>query len=242
MKSKFVMFVLTALFSIGAWAAQPNNGGCQGNCPQEGGGDASANAAAVAAASAKAEAALYASFKNYMQQQQKQIQLQGQVGIQGNEQQTSLTFEAPVIPNSVEIKSVPNISMGGLYPSAPCSETTQFSLGLLGGGGGVGSSWTNVKCEEREEQRMDIGALMQADKTGVAATNYLCNKKPELKAALGKKCGEAKVALGIATEQQVAEQDREEKKRKTSGEQLAAGPSCTTDEIIAYRTGAALCK
>lgn len=105
-------------------------------------------------------------------QKQKQAQAQKQTANATASQSVTvpLALEGPSFPS--ELKTVPNVSLGGLYPSANCHGTSNASVSVMGLGLGGGTSWEDTDCQLRETARSFQGLGRIADAVAV-----LCSSK-----------------------------------------------------------------
>lgn len=73
---------------------------------------------------------------------------------------------------TVNVRSVPNVYGGNVYPTAPCMGSSAVGGSWLGGGGTVGTSWTDDECSIRETARSFQNLNMNTD-----AVSVLCSSK-----------------------------------------------------------------
>jgi len=132
-------------------------------------------------------------------QGQGQGQHQGQFTNQANKQ--SIVIEAPVIPTKTEQKNAPDVGLGGLYPSANCHGTSNVGFSIMGGGGGVGTSWQDDDCGYRETARI----FGPTTPDGLAV---LCSSKYAKEAPSCKKLAAVKKAEETGTVKLVQEDQR----------------------------------
>lgn len=73
---------------------------------------------------------------------------------------------------SYEVKNVPNVALGNIYPTSPCMGSSSVGAAGVGFGVSFGSSWTDDECGIRETARSFAGMDMKAD-----AVKILCTSK-----------------------------------------------------------------
>jgi hypothetical protein len=54
---------------------------------------------------------------------------------------------------TVNVRSVPNVFGGNVYPTAPCMGSSTVGAAALGWGASVGTSWSDHECGKRETAR-----------------------------------------------------------------------------------------
>jgi len=115
-----------------------------------------------------------------------------------------------------EIKNVPNVVMGNVYPTSPCMGSSSAGGSGVGFGISFGTSWTDDECGLRETSRSFSGLGMKADAVAV-----LCMSKY---AAAAPVCAKAAA----------------EPKQPTPT--ASGNQSCYWDEVIAARMNVPVCK
>lgn len=84
---------------------------------------------------------------------------------------------------TVNVRNVPNVFGGNVYPTAPCMGSSTVGAAALGWGVSLGSSWTDDECGIRETARSFSSMEMKADALAVlcsskyAAVAPACQKK-----------------------------------------------------------------
>ena len=90
----------------------------------------------------------------------------------GSQANNALTVNQAPIPDKLEIKGVPNVYSGNVYPTAPCMGSSTVGGAGVGFGFSVGSSWTDDECGIRETSRSFSGLGKPDD-----ALKVLCTSK-----------------------------------------------------------------
>ena len=90
----------------------------------------------------------------------------------GSQANNVLTVNQAPIPDKLEIKGVPNVYSGNVYPTAPCMGSSTVGGAGVGFGFSVGSSWTDDECGIRETSRSFSGLGKPDD-----ALKVLCTSK-----------------------------------------------------------------
>ena len=90
----------------------------------------------------------------------------------GSQANNVLTVNQAPIPDKLEIKGVPNVYSGNVYPTAPCMGSSTVGGAGVGFGFSVGSSWTDDECGIRETARSFSGLGKPDD-----ALKVLCTSK-----------------------------------------------------------------
>jgi len=87
--------------------------------------------------------------------------------------------EAPIPANTVErieqgtlnVRSVPNVFGGNVYPTAPCMGSSTVGAAALGWGASVGTSWSDHECGKRETARSFQNLGLTADAVAVLCSS-----------------------------------------------------------------------
>jgi len=91
----------------------------------------------------------------------------------GNIQNTVVTDSGQMnYSGSYEVRNVPAVVSGNVYPTSPCMGGTSIGGSGVGFGFSVGSSWTDDECGIRETARSFSGMGMKDD-----ALAILCSSK-----------------------------------------------------------------
>lgn len=98
----------------------------------------------------------------------------------------AVTNEAPAPveqKGTVNVRSVPNVFGGNVYPTAPCMGSSTVGAAALGWGASVGTSWADHECGKRETARSFQNLGLTSDAIAVlcsseyAAVAPVCMKK-----------------------------------------------------------------
>lgn len=106
----------------------------------------------------------------------------------------SLTVNEAEIPTNtrleqagkVEIRNVPNVFSGNVYPTAPCMGSSTIGGAGVGFGLSIGTSWESKECQVRETARSFSGMGMNADALAILCTSEYAAAAPSCKALLPK--------------------------------------------------------
>lgn len=71
----------------------------------------------------------------------------------------------------VEVRSVPNVFGGNVYPTAPCMGSSTVGAAALGWGASVGTSWADHECGKRETARSFQNLGLTADAVAVLCSS-----------------------------------------------------------------------
>jgi len=137
----------------------------------------------------------------------------------GNSQNITVTDSGKLdYSGSYTVKNVPNVSMGSVYPTAPCMGSTQGSGSGIGFGIGFGTSWTDKDCSIRETARSFAAMGLNVD-----ALKVLCSSE-----------------FSVAAPSCASVQPLPAAKPVTmSSTQTSA---CYADEVVARRMGKPVCQ
>ncbi len=72
---------------------------------------------------------------------------------------------------TVNIRSVPNVFGGNVYPTAPCMGSSTVGAAALGWGASVGTSWADHECGKRETARSFQNLGLTADAVAVLCSS-----------------------------------------------------------------------
>lgn len=97
-----------------------------------------------------------------------------------NPANVSVTTNEAAIPTNtrveqagkVEVKNVPSVFAGNVYPTAPCMGSSTVGAAALGWGASVGTSWADDECGIRETARSFQNLGLMRD-----AVDILCSSK-----------------------------------------------------------------
>jgi hypothetical protein len=71
----------------------------------------------------------------------------------------------------VEVRSVPNVFGGNVYPTAPCMGSSTVGAAALGWGASVGTSWADHECGKRETARSFQNLGLTSDAVAVLCSS-----------------------------------------------------------------------
>jgi hypothetical protein len=100
----------------------------------------------------------------------------------------AVTNEAPAPveqKGTVNVRTVPNVFGGNVYPTAPCMGSTTVSGSWLGAGASVGTSWSDHECGKRETARsfqnlgLTTDAIAVLCSSAYATVAPICKKEEE---------------------------------------------------------------
>lgn len=102
----------------------------------------------------------------------------------------SLTVnEAPIPANTrneqggtVNVRSVPNVFGGNVYPTAPCMGSSTVGAAALGWGASVGTSWADHECGKRETARSFQNLGLTTDAVAVLCSSEYAAVAPVCRA------------------------------------------------------------
>lgn len=72
---------------------------------------------------------------------------------------------------TVNVRSVPNVFGGNVYPTAPCMGSSTVGAAALGWGASVGTSWSDHECGKRETARSFQNLGLTADAVAVLCSS-----------------------------------------------------------------------
>ena len=90
----------------------------------------------------------------------------------GSQANNVLTVNQAPIPDKLEIKGVPNVYSGNVYPTTSCAHSSTVGGSGVGFGVALGTSWTDEECSLRETAR-SFQLLGKTDD----AVHVLCTSK-----------------------------------------------------------------
>ena len=97
----------------------------------------------------------------------------------GNTQNVTVTDSGKMhYSGSYEVKNVPNIQTGNVYPTSPCMGGTSLGASGVGFGLSFGSSWTDDECGIRETARSFNGLGLTNDAIKVLCTSKYASAAP----------------------------------------------------------------
>ena len=71
----------------------------------------------------------------------------------------------------VEVKNVPNVFGGNVYPTAPCMGSSTVGAAALGWGASVGTSWADHECGKRKTARSFQNLGLTSDAVAVLCSS-----------------------------------------------------------------------
>lgn len=83
---------------------------------------------------------------------------------------------------SLDVRSVPNVFGGNVYPTAPCMGSSTVGAAALGWGASVGTSWADHECGKRETARSFQNLGLTADAVAVLCSSEYAAVAPACKA------------------------------------------------------------
>jgi hypothetical protein len=72
---------------------------------------------------------------------------------------------------TVNVRSVPNVFGGNVYPTAPCMGSSTVGAAALGWGASVGTSWADHECGKRETARSFQNLGLTSDAVAVLCSS-----------------------------------------------------------------------
>ena len=102
----------------------------------------------------------------------------------------TLTVNEAAIPTNtrqeqagnVNVRNVPNVFGGNVYPTAPCMGSSTVGAAALGWGASVGTSWADHECGKRETARSFQNLGLTADAVAVLCSSEYAAIAPVCKA------------------------------------------------------------
>jgi len=96
----------------------------------------------------------------------------------------SVTNEAPAPveqKGSINVRTVPTVVTGNVYPTAPCMGSSTVGAAALGWGASVGTSWSDHECGKRETARSFQNLGLTADAIAVLCSSEYAKVAPACK-------------------------------------------------------------
>jgi len=174
-----IALVFGLLYSSGAFAS-PGDDGCVGNCSDRN---------AVARANARAYAAALTRVEQNVTVTPTAAPLTINNALPAATPQSApltINNNLPAQPEqreTINVRTVPTVITGNVYPTAPCMGSSTVGAAALGWGASVGTSWSDHECGKRETARSFQNLGMTADAVAVlcsseyAAVAPVCMKK-----------------------------------------------------------------
>lgn len=88
---------------------------------------------------------------------------------------------APAPEKTVNVRSVPNVFAGNVYPTAPCMGSSTLGAAALGWGATVGTSWADDECGIRETARSFQNLNLTTDAIAVLCSSKYASVAPVCK-------------------------------------------------------------
>ena len=102
----------------------------------------------------------------------------------GNVQNVTVTDSGQTqYSGKYEVKNVPSVFTGNVYPTAPCMGSSTVGGAGVGFGFSVGTSWTDDECGIRETSRSFSGLGLKEDAVKVLCTSKYAAAAPACAAA-----------------------------------------------------------
>jgi hypothetical protein len=79
---------------------------------------------------------------------------------------------------TVNVRNVPNVFAGNVYPTAPCMGSSTVGAAALGWGASVGTSWADHECGKRETARSFQNLGLTADAVAILCTSEYAAAAP----------------------------------------------------------------
>jgi hypothetical protein len=94
------------------------------------------------------------------------------VTVNYNQAAVPTTTRQEIHQDAINVRSVPNVFAGNVYPTAPCMGSSTVGAAALGWGASVGTSWADDECGVRETARSFQNLGLTTD-----AVTVLCSSK-----------------------------------------------------------------
>jgi hypothetical protein len=171
---KYLLTLLT-LFATSAFAVGIGN-----DNPPGGGGDIKNTQTTVVGVSAESRANALNYVKNVTNVAPAEVTTNlttAPVTVSYNEaQQPASTRNEQV--GTVNVRTVPNVFSGNVYPTAPCMGSSTVGAAALGWGASVGTSWADHECGKRETARSFQNLGLTADAVAILCTSEYAAAAP----------------------------------------------------------------
>jgi hypothetical protein len=140
----------------------------------------------------------------------------------GNVQQTIVTDSGQVrYSGSYDVRNVPSIVGGTIYPTAPCMGSSQVGGAGVGFGFSVGTTWKDDECGVRETARSFQQMGLGSDALAILCSSQYAGNAPS--------CAKVNPLVPPAT-------------NKPEAAAITTNHGCYTDPIVAGRMGKPVCK
>jgi len=171
---KYVLTLLLALFALPAFAVGIGNDNPPGGYGTRIDNDTRANAAA------------WQSQKQFVAQQQTvnvatPAPAPQPVTVNNNLPATPAVTRQEIHQDAINVRTVPNVLSGNVYPTAPCMGSSTVGAAALGWGASVGTSWADHECGKRETARSFQNLGLTADALAVLCSSEYAAAAPSCK-------------------------------------------------------------
>jgi len=103
------------------------------------------------------------------------------VNVSYNEAQPLAETRQTIHQDTVNVRTVPNVFAGNVYPTAPCMGSSSVAASALGWGASVGTSWADHECGKRETARSFQNLGLTADALAVLCSSEYAAAAPSCK-------------------------------------------------------------
>lgn len=175
---KNLLILLAALFTTSSFAVGIGN-----DNPPGAGGDIKNTSFAAANADSRARAQSYAAALNRTEQtvNVSTSPAPQPVTVNYNQAATPATTRQEIHQDTINVRSVPNVFAGNVYPTAPCMGSSTVGAAALGWGASVGTSWADHECGKRETARSFQNLGLTADAIAVLCSSEYAAVAPVCK-------------------------------------------------------------
>lgn len=175
---KNLLILLAALFTTSSFAVGIGN-----DNPTGAGGDTRDTNFAAANADSRARAQSYAAALNRTEQtvNVSTSPAPQPVTVNYNQAATPATTRQEIHQDAINVRSVPNVFAGNVYPTAPCMGSSTVGAAALGWGASVGTSWADHECGKRETARSFQNLGLTADAIAVLCSSEYAAVAPVCK-------------------------------------------------------------
>lgn len=177
-------FGLLAAFPV---HASPGDDGCIGNCG--GGGnpnaDSRARALSYSAALTRVDNQVNVTVPQATQQPTAQPLTINNTLPSQQAAPVTVNNNLPAQPEprgKIDVRTVPNVFAGNVYPTAPCMGSSSVGASALGWGAAIGTSWADHECGKRETARSFQNLGLTANAIAVLCSSEYAAVAPVCKA------------------------------------------------------------
>jgi hypothetical protein len=170
------LFILVAAFLCTSAFAFGDQGQAQGQAQGQLQGQAQAQGqgqAQLANADSRSRAQAYAAALSRSQANNSQTLsvTPAPVSLTVNEAPIPANTRQEIHQDTLNVRSVPNVFGGNVYPTAPCMGSSTVGAAALGWGASVGTSWSDHECGKRETARSFQNLGLTADAVAVLCSS-----------------------------------------------------------------------